>query len=229
MLRAAAPVEVGRRGRGREALHARPDRHRDHVLLQPLVVADAGVAAGGQHVDEAVLRDDLQPDVGIGGEEGRHDRGQHQPRRADRHVEPQRARRPVAEAVDHVERRLHLAQRRAEPVEQARAGLGRRHAARGAVEQPHAEPRLQPAHRLAERRGAAAAGARASRKPPARATATKAVRSPRSALIVRLSARPVRIMPDYRAARAATQAQRKGDSHDRPSTRPAPSRSATAP
>ena len=37
-------------------------------------------------------------------------RGQHQPRRADRHVQPQRARRPVAKAVHHVERRLDLAQ-----------------------------------------------------------------------------------------------------------------------
>jgi len=42
-------------------------------LLQQLVVADAGVAAGGEHVDEAVLGDYLQPDVGIGGQEGRND------------------------------------------------------------------------------------------------------------------------------------------------------------
>ena len=92
-------IEIGRSGGGGEALDARPDRHRDHVLLQPLVVADAGVAAGRQHVDEAVLDDHLQPDVRIGGEEGRHDRGQHEPRRADRHVEPSvpagRSRKPL--------------------------------------------------------------------------------------------------------------------------------------
>ena len=125
MCRAAAPVEIGRRGGGREALLARADRNGDHVLLEPLVVADAGVAAGRQHVDETVLGDHLEADVGIGGEEGRHDAGQHQARGADRHVQPQRARRPVAEAVDHIERRLDLAQRRTEPVEQARAGFGR--------------------------------------------------------------------------------------------------------
>ena len=164
MLRPAVAVEIGRGGGGGEALDARADRHRDHVLLQPLVVADAGVAAGREHVDEAVLGDDLQPDVGIGGEERRHDARQHQPRRADRHVEPQRAGRPVAKAVDHVERRLDLGQRRAEPLQQARARLGRRDAARGAVEQPDAEPRLQPAHRLAQARRAAAAGARAVAK-----------------------------------------------------------------
>ena len=48
-------------------------------------------------------------------------------------------------------------QRRRQPLEQARAGLGRGDAARGAVEQPHAQPGLQPAHRLAEAGGADAA------------------------------------------------------------------------
>ena len=73
MLRPAVAIEIGGRGGGGEALHARADRHRDHVLLEPLVVADAGVAAGREHVDEAVLGDHLQPDVGIGGEKRRHD------------------------------------------------------------------------------------------------------------------------------------------------------------
>ena len=73
MLGPAARIEIGGRGGGGEALDARPDRHGDHVLLQPLVVADAGVAAGRQHVDETVLGDHLQPDVGIGGEERRDD------------------------------------------------------------------------------------------------------------------------------------------------------------
>ena len=91
----AATVEIsGRRGGG-EALHARPDRHRDHVLLQPLIEADAGVAAGGDHVDETVFADDLKLDVGIGGEKRRHDRGKNQPHRDDRDVEPQRAGRPM--------------------------------------------------------------------------------------------------------------------------------------
>ena len=136
MFRPAVAIEVGRRGGGGEALDARPDRHRDHVLLQPLVVADAGVATGREHIDEALLGDHLQPDVGIGGEERRHDAGQHQPRGADRHIEPQRARRPVAKAVHHVERGLDLGQRRAEPLKQALAGLGGHDAARRAVEQP---------------------------------------------------------------------------------------------
>ena len=39
--------EVGRSGGGGEPLDARPDRHRDHVLLQTFVIAYSGVASGG--------------------------------------------------------------------------------------------------------------------------------------------------------------------------------------
>ena len=65
VLRPAARGEIGRRGGGGETLLARPDRHGDHVALQPLVVADAGVEAGGEHVDEGVLGRDLQHDAGM--------------------------------------------------------------------------------------------------------------------------------------------------------------------
>ncbi len=74
VLRPAMAIKVGRAGGGGKALQARSDRHRDHVLLQPLVVADACVASGGQHINEALLGDHLQPDLGIGGEKGRNDR-----------------------------------------------------------------------------------------------------------------------------------------------------------
>jgi hypothetical protein len=42
---AAVSVEIVRRSGGRVPLHAWTDRRRDHVLLQSLIVADAGVAA----------------------------------------------------------------------------------------------------------------------------------------------------------------------------------------
>jgi hypothetical protein len=38
---------------------ARPDRYGDHVLLQPLVIADAGVTPHRQHIHEAILDDNL--------------------------------------------------------------------------------------------------------------------------------------------------------------------------
>src|SRR6185437_6373031 len=138
----------------------RPDRHRDHVLVEPLLVADAGVATGGEDIDEALLGDDLDDNARIFPEEGRHDVGQHQPHRAHRHVELQRAYRPVAKGVDRIERRVELAQDRIEPLQEVAAGLGRRHAAGGAVQQPHAETRLQPPHRIAEPRRAGAAQSR---------------------------------------------------------------------
>ena len=40
VLGPTSSIEIGGSGSGREALDARPDRHRDHVLLQPLLVAN---------------------------------------------------------------------------------------------------------------------------------------------------------------------------------------------
>ena len=150
VLRTAAPVEIGRRRDRGEALLARADRHGDHVLFEPLVVADAGIAARGQHIDEAVLGDHVEADVRIGGQERRHDPGQDQPGRADRHIEPERAGRPVAKTVDDVERRLDLAQGRRQALQETRSRLRRGDAARRAVEQAHAEPPLQAADGLAQ-------------------------------------------------------------------------------
>src|ERR1700677_731091 len=44
MIGAAMPVEIGRRRRGREALLTRPDGNGNHVLLEPLVIADPRIA-----------------------------------------------------------------------------------------------------------------------------------------------------------------------------------------
>ncbi len=41
-----------------------------HVLLEPFVVANTCVIAATDHVDETVLGGDLDPDVGIGLQEG---------------------------------------------------------------------------------------------------------------------------------------------------------------
>lgn len=63
--------QIGGRGGGGEALPARADGDRDHVLFKSFVVADAGVAAGGEQVHETVFDHDLELDVGIGLQEGR--------------------------------------------------------------------------------------------------------------------------------------------------------------
>jgi hypothetical protein len=84
----AAAIEIGGRCGRREALDSRPDRHRDHVLFQPFVVADARVASGRKNVDEIIVGDHLQTDIGISGEEGRNDRRQRQAGGAHGDVEP---------------------------------------------------------------------------------------------------------------------------------------------
>ena len=115
MLGPAPRIEISGRCGGGEALAARADRHRDHVLFEPLVIADAGVAACREDVDEAVLGGDFEDDVGIRRQEAGHDRRQHQPRGADRHVEPQRPRGTVAKRADPVERGIDLAERGSQP------------------------------------------------------------------------------------------------------------------
>ncbi len=56
MGRPAAPVEIGRCRGGCAALRARADRHGDHVLFEAFVVANAGIAAGREDIDEACRR-----------------------------------------------------------------------------------------------------------------------------------------------------------------------------
>jgi hypothetical protein len=65
-----ATIEVGWSGGGGEMLNAGTDQQSDHVLLQPLVVADAGVAARRQNIDEVFLGNYLQADLRISGRNG---------------------------------------------------------------------------------------------------------------------------------------------------------------
>ncbi len=73
MFGAPAFVEVGRRSSSSETLHPGANRHRNHVLLKTFFIADTGIAAGGQHVDEALFRNNFQLYFGISGQESRHD------------------------------------------------------------------------------------------------------------------------------------------------------------
>src|SRR6185503_5834180 len=73
MRRPAVPLYIRRRRRGREALHARTDGNGDHVLLEVLLVANAGVEPRRENVDAAILGGHLEADIGIGGEKARDD------------------------------------------------------------------------------------------------------------------------------------------------------------
>lgn len=87
VFRPPTSIEVGWGGAEGKTLVARPDRYRNDVLLQPLATADAGIACCREHIDETFLGDHLEANIRIGSEERRNDFGQHQSRRADRHIE----------------------------------------------------------------------------------------------------------------------------------------------
>ena len=58
------PGEIGGRGDGGTA-HRRPDPHRDHVLLQALAQADAGIETALDDIGEPVVDDEIELDLGI--------------------------------------------------------------------------------------------------------------------------------------------------------------------
>ncbi len=129
----------------------RAHRHRDHVARHVLGQPDAGVVAGGDDVDQAAFGDDVHVHPGMAPHVLVHQRGRHQ-RRAAAGVDAQRAVRRRGEVVGGLHGIADLRQRRRDLGDEALAGLGQRDAARGAVEQPHAQARLEPGDRVAQRR-----------------------------------------------------------------------------
>ena len=143
--------EIGWRADHRAA-NVRSDAHRDHVALQALAEPHAGIETALDDIGETILDADLQHDVGIGRRQGAEPWRQHQMRSRARHAEPQIAGRPVARLDRRFQRQVDLGQRRTQPLQQLRAFLGRRDAAGAARQEPHAKPRLQAGHRVADRR-----------------------------------------------------------------------------
>ncbi|MNT23262.1 hypothetical protein D3C72_1586750 [compost metagenome] len=162
----AALRQVGWRSRHREALRARADGDGDHVLLQPLAIADARVAATGDDIDKIIIDHQLDPDLGIGAQELVDHGLQEEARRVDRHVQAQGAARAVAQVVQHVERAAHFIERRAQARQQQCTGRRWRHAARRAFQQADAQLLLQPPQRLAHGGRGLPAGARGLAKTP---------------------------------------------------------------
>ena len=150
VCRLRPPCEIGRRSDDRHA-HVRPDAHGDHVLGHLLAEPDAGVVALGDDVGEAVVDVHLDPDVRVVGQ---------QLASAGQRIVIGRvlARRDADGAGGLLASSLSAAssasissKRGADGAQQALARLGRRDAARGAGQQPEAEPLLQPADGVAER------------------------------------------------------------------------------
>ncbi len=89
----------------------------------------------------------------MGGQERGDPRRQHQLDGRLRRIDPHEPPGPVAGVAHLVQGLGDLRQGRRQLVQQPRSGLGQRHAAGGAVQQSHPQPRLQVPQGLAERRG----------------------------------------------------------------------------
>ena len=149
-----------RSGRGLETQRRGGDDHagvgryadRDHVLLHLLAEAHAGVETLRNDIGQGGFRVQLDLDVGVVLEQLRQDGPEDRIDRVLARRDPEASRRLVPKFVQGREHGLDVADRRAERAEQTFARFSGRDAAGGAGQQTHAEPRLQPPHRIAQRR-----------------------------------------------------------------------------
>jgi hypothetical protein len=145
------PVKIGRRSDHHRA-DSPADRNRDHVGGHRLTQPDAGVEALADDVDQPTFGRQLDLHLRVATQIFEHQRRQHHARRPQRGVQPQHARRLGAMLVDPLDGLVDGGQGRGDPVQELLAGVGERDAAGGAVEEANAQPRLQFADGVAERR-----------------------------------------------------------------------------
>jgi len=127
--------------------------HDDHVRCSAIPPADAGVEALRHDVDRPLVDLQLDLDVRIGRQESIPDRRDDGHRGHLSGVNPQASGGAVLLALQILEGGGNLVQRRPEPLEQPKAGVGRRDAARGAMKQAYAQPLLELPHGVADARG----------------------------------------------------------------------------
>ena len=188
--------EIPRRSGCGKTLLPWPDRQCGHVGLEMLVVADTGIAVGGDDIDRIAVGHDLQPNLAV----GRRQHRQHRQHRYEVRQHQTPGNLPVRSGTGaqtgyrgtcrpHRARPRPLCMVGTSRSSRRRPGLGGHDTACVAMEQSNAPPRCDPAHRIAQPRGIAGPLRAVSRKPPARAAATIASRSLNSFFILRLLAR----------------------------------------
>jgi hypothetical protein len=131
--------------------HIRPDPHRNHVLGDLFVKADARVVTLADNVGQAVIVDDLDVEIGVLGQQGL----EHRPEiglcgmfdRAD----PDRACGLFPQRAQGRDAGIKVLKRGLQCLQQALAGVGRGNAAGGAGQQPQTQPGFKSADDLAER------------------------------------------------------------------------------
>ena len=134
------------------AAHVRPDTHRDHVLRHLLAAAHTGVETLGDDIGQAIVDDDLDFDVRILPQQLREFRPEDRVGGIVCGRDPNGAGGLLPKFAQSLEPGLDLLEPRADGVKQAFARLRWRDAACGAGQQPKAEPFLEAANGVAERR-----------------------------------------------------------------------------
>jgi hypothetical protein len=128
------------------------DRQGDHVARHQIGGADAQVEPLGHDVDQPPLGHQIDLHLRMLAQEFQHQRGDRLPA-LHRGVDAQHPRWGGAQGPHAVHRGADFGQGRGHARDEVTSGVGQGHAAGGAVEQAHAEVRLQPCDRMRQRGG----------------------------------------------------------------------------
>ena len=127
-------------GRGHDhRLQLWRDGYRHHVARNAFPQPDAGIEAVAHDVDETVVCRDVELDVGEPFHEGAQPWQQHLAGHATRHAQPDAAGRKVTMGIDGLDGVFHPCQGRADTGKERLSGFCRRHAARRAMQELHAQ------------------------------------------------------------------------------------------
>ena len=148
--RAAVGLEQGRAGNQRRGGVPKTAHHQVGIGIQLVAHANGQVIAFADHIDAAVVGQ--YPDLHLGelGQEIRQQVGKHRLRQRDRTAQPHHAARLGAQFVHRVLGRLRFLQHGTAMRIEALAYLGYHEAARGPLQQAHAEALFQLGYALAQ-------------------------------------------------------------------------------
>src|SRR5262245_60396015 len=149
--RSSATLEVARRTYDRQLLQ-RPQGYGDHVALQRVAQADAGIESAGDDIDEIVVDRDIERDLRVALAERSEARLNQSGVRDVSGVYAQQAVWALGEIPRLLYRIANLSQCRCKRAEQLHPGLGERDAPGRAVEEAYVQLRFELLDRFRDRR-----------------------------------------------------------------------------
>src|SRR5258707_9959424 len=126
------------------------DSYGNHVLLDALADADAGIDSFVDDVSLGIIRDDLKRNVGVFAQERRHKGRDDRYGSGAYNAQPQSSARAVAKAVHRIKREIDGAHDGLHVVKKLLACSGQGHASGCSVEQANAQVLLERAYRLGQ-------------------------------------------------------------------------------